>query len=95
MAERLIVREDMVLGFPRHITFRHDDARDRWVFLSPERLLLPDDTAVAILQRLDGSRAVAHIVDLLAAEFNAPRQDIAADVVAMLQDLADKGMVTP
>lgn len=93
--ERLIVREDMVLGFPRHVTFRHDKIRDRWVILAPERLLLPDDIAVTILQQLDGHRNVAQIIDLLVAEFNAPRPHIAGDVLAMLQDLVDKGMVLP
>ena len=93
--ERLIVNEDMVLGFPRHVTFRHDKIRDRWVILAPERLLLPDDIAVTILQHLDGHRSVTQIIDLLVAEFNAPRANIAGDVITMLQDLVDKGMVTP
>jgi len=92
---RQMVAEDMVMAFPRHVTFRHDAVRGRWVILAPERLLLPDDTAVEILQRLDGKRSIAQIIDLLATEFNAPRDAIAADVVAMLQDLLDKGMVQP
>jgi len=95
VAERLIITEDMVLKFPRHVTFRRDDIRERWVILAPERLLLPDDTAVEILQRIDGVRSVAQVIDLLAVEFNAPRPDIAVDVVEMLQDLVDKGMVLP
>jgi len=95
VAERLLISEDMVLRFPRHVTFRHDDVRDRWVILAPERLLLPDDTAVEILQRLDGQRSVAQIIDMLSVDFNAPRADIAVDVIEMLQDLVDKGMVLP
>ena len=94
-AQRLIIAEDMVLGFPRHVTFRHDPIRDRWVILAPERLLLPDDIAVTVLQLMDGTRTVAAIIDHLAAEYNAPRDDIAADVVTLLQDLVDKGMVQP
>ena len=90
-----MIAEDMVLGFPRHVTFRRDEVRNRWVILAPERLLLPDDTAVEILQRLDGKRSVAQIIDMLAVDFNAPRPDIAVDVVEMLQDLVDKGMVLP
>lgn len=92
---RLEVLETSVLGFPRHVTFRHDDVRGRWVILAPERLLLPDEMAVEILQRIDGKRSVAQVIDVLAADFAAPRDEIAADVVAMLQDLADKGVVTP
>ena len=93
--ERQMVAETMVLAFPRHVTFRHDPVRERWVILAPERLLLPDETAVEILKRLDGKRSVADVIDVLASEFNAPRADIAVDVVAMLQDLLDKGMVLP
>ena len=89
VAERLIA-EDMVLGFPRHVTFRHDDVRGRWVILAPERLLLPDDTAIENLQRLDGKRSVATIIDMLAVEFNAPRTDIALDVLEMLQGPVDE-----
>jgi pyrroloquinoline quinone biosynthesis protein D len=33
------------------------------------------------------------MVDQLAAKYAAPREDIGADVVAMLQDLADKGFL--
>lgn len=91
---RLEVIETSVLGFPRHVTFRHDDVRGRWVILAPERLLLPDDMAVEILQRVDGLRSVAQVIDVLAHDFAAPRAEIATDVVAMLQDLADKGVVT-
>jgi pyrroloquinoline quinone biosynthesis protein D len=49
---------------------------------------------VEILQLCDGVRSVAEIVDLLAAKYNAPRGDIGNDVIAMLQDLADKGFLT-
>lgn len=92
---RLEVIEASVLGFPRHVTFRHDDVRERWVILAPERLLLPDEMAVEILQRMDGKRSVAQVIDVLASDFAAPRDEIAADVVAMFQDLADKGVITP
>jgi len=37
---------------------------------------------------------VGQIVDQLAAKYAAPREAILTDVVAMLQDLADKGFLT-
>jgi pyrroloquinoline quinone biosynthesis protein D len=64
------------------------------VILAPERVLAPDDIAVEILQLCDGARNVADIIDLLVAKYAAPRDDIGTDVVAMLQDLADKGFLT-
>ena len=58
--------------------------------LSPERLFLPDEQAVEILRLIDGARTVDMIVDSLAEAFDAPREEIAADVVAMLQELVEK-----
>ena len=62
--------------------------------LAPERVFEPDDIAVAVLKLCDGARSVDDIAGDLAKEYNAPKQEIIADIVAMLQDLADKGVVT-
>jgi pyrroloquinoline quinone biosynthesis protein D len=75
---------------PRHVKLRHDKTRDRWVILVPERVLLPDDTAVAVLQRVDGARRVCDIVDELAQLYLADAALILTDSIALLQDLADK-----
>jgi pyrroloquinoline quinone biosynthesis protein D len=76
---------------PRHVRLQRDEARQRWVIQAPERILLPDATAVAILELVDGKRTVGVIADRLAELYHAPREIIATDVVAMLQDLADQG----
>ena len=76
----------------RHARLRFDDVRQRWVILAPERVLAPDEIAVEVLQLCDG-RSVGDMVDHLATKYAAPREDIGADVVAMLQDLADKGFL--
>jgi pyrroloquinoline quinone biosynthesis protein D len=47
---------------------------------------------VEVLQLCDG-RSVGDMVDHLATKYAAPREDIGNDVVAMLQDLADKGFL--
>jgi pyrroloquinoline quinone biosynthesis protein D len=39
-------------------------------------------------------RDVAGVVDHLAEKYAAPREAISTDVIAMLQDLADKGFLT-
>jgi len=78
---------------PAHIKMRHDAGRGRWLILAPERVFDPDDTAVAILKLCDGAHSVGDIAGLLAKEYNAPVAEIEADIVAMLQDLADKGVV--
>jgi pyrroloquinoline quinone biosynthesis protein D len=78
---------------PPHIKLRHDAGRGRWLILAPERVFDPDDIAVEVLKLCDGERTVADIAGVMAKEYNAPREEILADIVAMLQDLADKGVV--
>ncbi len=91
---RITVSEASKPILPRHARLKFDETRQVWVILAPERVLAPDEIAVEILQLCDGQRSVADIVDLLAAKYNAPRDDIGTDVIAMLQDLADKGFLT-
>ena len=79
---------------PRHAKLKFDETRKVWVILAPERVLAPDEIAVEVLQLCDGVRSVADMVDQLAVKYAAPREAIATDVVAMLQDLADKGFLT-
>ncbi len=78
---------------PAHVKMRHDAGRGRWIILAPERVFDPDAIAVEILKRCDGARSVGDIAGQLAKEYNAPVQEIEADVISMLQDLADKGVV--
>jgi pyrroloquinoline quinone biosynthesis protein D len=79
---------------PRHAKLKFDGIRQRWVILAPERVLAPDEIAVEILQLCDGARSVEQMIDQLAAKYAAERAAIGADVIAMLQDLADKGFLT-
>jgi pyrroloquinoline quinone biosynthesis protein D len=79
---------------PRHAKLKFDETRQVWVILAPERVLAPDQIAVEVLKLCDGVRSVAEMVDELAAKYAADRADISTDVVAMLQDLADKGFLT-
>ena len=79
---------------PRHTKLKYDETRQVWVILAPERVLAPDEIAVEVLQLCDGVRSVAGMIDDLAEKYAAPRETIATDVVAMLQDLADKGFLT-
>lgn len=92
-AERSEVLEKSVPRLPRGVKLRFDKARDAWVMLAPERVFMPDPIAVEILKRCTGQAGLAAIIDDLAKTFAAPRDQIAKDVIAMLQDLADKGMV--
>jgi pyrroloquinoline quinone biosynthesis protein D len=86
------VTEEDVPRFASGVRFRRDKARGAWVLLAPERLFQPDAQAVAVLERIDGQRSLAAIIDDLAAAYAAPRALIAGDVVSMVNDLAGKGI---
>jgi len=82
-----------VLRLARGMRLREDAARNRWVVMGPERLFVPDEIALEILRLLDGTRSVDAIVSDLAARYDAPRAAIETDVLALLQDLAGRGVV--
>ena len=90
---RMVIDEATRPLLPRHAQLRFDQARNCWVILAPERVFVPDDIAVEILQLCDGVRTTAQIIDHLSAKYTADRQTIATDVIAMLQDLAEKGFI--
>jgi len=95
MASRQItVSETSRPVLPRHAKLRFDETRRVWVILAPERVLAPDEIAVEVLQLCDGVRDVGTVSDQLAEKYAADRAVILNDVIAMLQDLADKGFLT-
>jgi pyrroloquinoline quinone biosynthesis protein D len=95
MASRQItVSETSRPVLPRHAKLRFDETRKVWVILAPERVLAPDEIAVEVLQLCDGVRDVGAVSDQLAEKYAADRAVILNDVIAMLQDLADKGFLT-
>lgn len=80
-------------AFRRGVKFRFDTVREGWVLLAPEKLFMPDEIAVEILKLIDGVRSIDAIVDDLASRFDAPRELIATDVMATLEDLSTRGAV--
>jgi len=90
---RLIVAPESRLKMPRHIKLRHDEGRNKWLILAPERVFEPDDISVEVLKLCDGERTVSDIAEKLAADYQAPADVILTDITAMLQELADKGVL--
>lgn len=93
MSDATSFSEASVPRLRRGVRLRFDQRRDAWVLLAPERVLMPDEIAVAILQRCDGEATLGAIVDDLSRAYDAERAAIAQDVTALLQDLAAKGVV--
>jgi pyrroloquinoline quinone biosynthesis protein D len=90
---RAIVTRESRPAMPDHIKLRHDAGRGRWLILAPERVFDPDQIAVEVLKLCDGQRTVADIAGTLGREYNAPLEEITGDIISMLQELADKGVV--
>lgn len=93
MSERTVIEEASVPRFPSGVRLKHDEARSQWVILAPERMFVLDEIALAVMEGVDGETAVSGIVDALAEKFRAPREQILGDVIGMLQDFADKGVL--
>jgi pyrroloquinoline quinone biosynthesis protein D len=81
----------MIPRFADGVRLHHDKARARWVVMAPERMFIPDETALEVLHLVDGARDLDAIIDALVAKFEAPRDVIAADVQAMVEDLTNRG----
>jgi len=78
---------------PRGVRLTHNEAQGGWVLLAPERVFKADPIAAEIVKRCTGEATFAEIVDDLATTYNAPREQIATDVAAMLTGLADKKLM--
>jgi pyrroloquinoline quinone biosynthesis protein D len=94
MIERAVLAETSQPRLASHARLQFDQRRNQWIVQAPERLFVLDAIALEIVQRCNGTATLSTIVDDLAAKFTAPRDVIARDVGALLQDLADKGVVT-
>ncbi len=88
-----IIAADSKPRLPRGVRLKHDETRNEWTLLAPERVLKADPIAVEILKRCTGEATFDAIVDDLAATFTADRTRIETDVRALLSDLAGKRMV--
>jgi pyrroloquinoline quinone biosynthesis protein D len=89
----MTITPDSIPAFPRGIKYRFDAARSVWVLLTPERAMMPDENAQAVLSGIDGARTVQDIVTDLAARYLAPGEVIMTDVLELLTDLAARGII--
>lgn len=89
-----ITEQDRVRLAPG-VVLRHDRARDQWTLLAPERVLVLDEVALDVVRACTGDVAsVGAGIDRLAAQFEAPRAEIAGDVLDLLHTLRDRGFIT-
>jgi pyrroloquinoline quinone biosynthesis protein D len=94
MTERPIIVQVSVPHLAPHMRLRFDNAREVWTIQAPERTFMLDEVSHAIVSRCDGEASVETIIEGLCATFqDAPRNVIERDVIALLQNFADKGVI--
>lgn len=93
MSKEIAIGADTVARLARGVRLRDDPVRGHKVLLAPERAMALDEIAVKIVEALDGERSVEQIAEAFATEFNAPRDEIAGDIIAFLRELADRRML--
>lgn len=74
----------------RHVRYRWDAARGQHQLVYPEAVMELNETAAAIVKRLDG-RTVEDLARELEGEFG--EEGLAGDVASFLRELAGKGLV--
>jgi pyrroloquinoline quinone biosynthesis protein D len=88
------IDKSAVLRLKPHVRLQFNEARGQWIVQAPERVLMPDEIAVSVLKLCDGKTSVEAIAEALAREYQAPRDVVETDVLEMLRDLVEKGIVT-
>ena len=91
--KRLILDHTARPLLPRYVRLHHDAGRGRWVLLAPERIIEPNEIALDVLHLCDGARDLTAIAEELASAYDAPHAEILADIMELLQDLADRGYI--
>ena len=82
-----------VAKLARGVRLREDPVRGQNVLLAPERALALDDIAVMIVHALDGERDLDAIASDFALKFEAPKDQILADVIAFVDEFSKRRML--
>ena len=94
MSEALIIDETISLQLGRGVRLRHDRERDCWTLMAPERVIVLDEIAhQVIVDIVESDGLLAGVIDRLSQLFDAPRDEIASDVIEMLQPFVDKQLI--
>ena len=94
MNARIELDESMSLGLGPGTRLTHDKVRDAWTLMAPERVLVLDEIAYEVVSEIVSSDgALGGVIDRLSEKFDAPRDDIASDVLQMLKPLLDKKLL--
>ncbi|MDS7594454.1 pyrroloquinoline quinone biosynthesis peptide chaperone PqqD [Agrobacterium tumefaciens] len=82
-----------VAKLARGVRLREDPVRGQTVLLAPERALALDEIAVMIVNALDGERSIDTIAEEFSVKFEAPKDQILADIVAFVDEFSKRRML--
>lgn len=85
--------DDVRPALLRGVRLHRDRVRGRWVLLAPERAVALDDIGAAILREADGDKTLGEIISGLVARYDAPVEQVGADVRNFLSVLIERRMV--
>jgi pyrroloquinoline quinone biosynthesis protein D len=95
MNDALTIDETISLQLGRGVRLRHDRERDCWTLMAPERVIVLDEIAhQVIVDLVESDGLLAGVIDRLSQVFDAPREEIASDVIDMLQPFVDKQLLS-
>jgi pyrroloquinoline quinone biosynthesis protein D len=89
-----MITAESIPALRRGIRRKFDATRNAHVLLGPERVIVLDDIAAAILELVDGGNSVARISGVLAAKFAADASLVESDVMEFVRDLVEKGLAS-
>ena len=92
MSDAITITADSKPVLPRGVRLT-ENPQQGWVLVAPERVFKADGIASVILKRCDGNATVGQMADEFAVAYSAPRERILADIIGLLQTLADKRLL--
>jgi pyrroloquinoline quinone biosynthesis protein D len=85
---------DRIYRLANKARLRWDRVRASHVLVYPERGLLLNESAVALLEAFDGRTPLASALQQVARELGAPYERLEQDVRPFLQELLARGLLT-
>ncbi|NWJ25441.1 pyrroloquinoline quinone biosynthesis peptide chaperone PqqD [Rhizobium sp. RM] len=89
----VIVTAATVAKLARGVRLREDAVRGQTILLAPERALALDEIAVMIVNALDGKRSIDAIAEEFSLKFEAPKDQILADIIVFVDEFSKRRML--
>ncbi len=89
-----MITAESIPALRRGIRRKFDATRNAHVLLGPERVIVLDDIAAAILELVNGENSVARIAGILAARFAEDAGLVETDVKEFVAGLMEKGLAS-